>query len=135
MIWKTDTHEFAATICQRTGKTCPALARMARAIAQAMATAQAATSPDFQVEGSSELAHCEHGCTARFDARSERIRVYCGAAADSPSDCLETYADMLFDDQSDALPAQVISDRPCAMLQATAIMPVVRAEREFRATA
>lgn len=34
MIWKTKTHEFSATVCQRTGKTCPALARLARSISK-----------------------------------------------------------------------------------------------------
>ncbi|MGV6803039.1 MAG: hypothetical protein ACWA49_02455 [Ruegeria sp.] len=132
MIWKTDTHEFSATICQRTGKTCPALARMARAIAKAMTTAQPATSPEFQLEGSSELTHCEHGCTARFDARPALIRVFCGTAPETGSESLDAYADMMFDDQATAMPAQFIDHPPCAMLQAAAFEPSVHAKSELR---
>ena len=135
MIWKTNTYKFSATVCQRTGKTCPALARMARAIAQAMATARPVTSPDFQVEGSSELTHCELGCTARFDARPALIRVYCGTTPDSPTDSLCTYAEMMFGNRTAAVPAQIVGIPPCAMLQATAITPSVRAEPDVRATA
>ncbi len=135
MIWKTDTHEFSATICQRTGKTCPALARMARTVSQAMATAHAVTTPDFRIEGSSELAHCEHGCTARFDARSDMIRVFCGAAPGAKSANLDAYADLMFNDLADPCPAQGLDTSPCAMLQAVALAPANGAERPQSAMA
>lgn len=123
MIWKTKTHEFTATVCQRTGKTCPALARMARAIAQAMETATPAATPDFQVEGSSDLTHCAQGCTARFRAHREQIRVFCGTDAGAPIEILDGYAEMMFGTALTALPADLLADPPCAMLEVSARTP------------
>ncbi|WP_170335653.1 hypothetical protein [Ruegeria arenilitoris] len=123
MIWKTKTHEFSATVCQRTGKTCPALAQVARVITQAIETAAPATTPDFQVEGSSELSHCPEGCTARFRARQDQIRVYCGAEPDVSTDSLDSYADMMFTDTFRSLPADVLAHPPCAMLEVSTLAP------------
>ncbi|WP_170417094.1 hypothetical protein [Ruegeria atlantica] len=123
MIWKTTTHEFTATLCQKTGKTCPALARMARALTDAMATAQPVTTSEFEVEGSGELAHCTEGCTARFRASPSQIRVYCGANAGDPADMLDDYADMMFGPEFATLPSGVLTTLPCAMLQASALAP------------
>lgn len=133
MIWKTNTHEFSATVCQRTGRTCPALAHLARSVAQAVAAADAATSPDFRVEGSSELTHCTPGCMARFDARADLIRVYCGARAGADTQSLDAYADLMFNDQADACPAQGLDTSPCAMLQAVALDPTTLAEHALPA--
>lgn len=133
MIWKTNTHEFSATICQRTGRTCPALAHLARSVAQAVAAAGAATSPDFRVEGSSELTHCTPGCIARFDARADLIRVYCGARPDAAAERLDAYADLMFNDLADACPAQGLDTSPCAMLQAVALEPAIMAEQALPA--
>ncbi len=123
MIWKTKTHEFKATVCQRTGKTCPALAQMARAIVDAMNTATPVTRPEFQVEGSSELTHCAPGCTARFKAQKERIRVFCDTPDDTLADTLDSYADMMFGATINAMPAGLMSNPPCAMLEVDALAP------------
>lgn len=123
MIWNTTTHEFSATLCQRTGKTCPALARMARAIAEAMATAGPVTSSEFEMDGSSELTHCGEGCTARFRASPTRIRVYCGANTNDSADKLDDYADMMFGSDFASLPTGFLTTLPCAMLQASALAP------------
>ncbi len=121
MIWKTRTHEFSATVCQRTGKPCPALAQMARALTRAVASAGPAATPQFAVEGSSELAHCPEGCMARFHARPDKIRVFCGTNEETPGDRLEDYADMMFCAEFRALPSAILSDPPCAMLEASAL--------------
>lgn len=130
MIWKTKTHAFSATVCQRTGKTCPALAQVARAITQAIETAAPATTPNFQVEGSSELTHCREGCTARFRARLDQIRVFCGAASDICTDSLDSYADMMFADVFTSLPADVVASPPCAMLEVSTLVPTPVAQPE-----
>ncbi len=121
MIWKTKTHEFSATVCQKTGKPCPALAQMARALADAMATAQPATNSEFEVEGSGELAHCADGCTARFRADHAQIRVFCGIGSDTPSAILNAYADLMFGQDTTFMPAGVVSELPCAMLEVTTL--------------
>ncbi|NVO58180.1 hypothetical protein HW561_20515 [Rhodobacteraceae bacterium B1Z28] len=123
MIWKTKTHEYAATVCQRTGKTCPALARMARTIAQAMAEAGPVSAANFEIEGSSELTHCPKGCSARFRAHCDRIRVFCGTDPDDAINSLDDYADMIFDSDFSTLPAGVISNPPCAMLEVSTLTP------------
>ena len=123
MIWKTATHEFSATLCQKTGKTCPAMARMARAMAEAMATAGPVTTNEFEMEGSSDLTHCGEGCTARFRASPARIRVYCGTNADDPTDKLDDYADMMFGDTFAPRPVGALAELPCAMLEASALAP------------
>ncbi|MCG7520716.1 hypothetical protein [Ruegeria sp. Ofav3-42] len=123
MIWKTTTHEFSATMCQKTGKNCPALARMARAIAEAMATASPVTTSEFEMDGSSELTHCGEGCTALFRASPSRIRVYCGANTNDSADKLDDYADMMFGSGIASLPTGVLTTLPCAMLQASALAP------------
>ncbi|EEX09467.1 conserved hypothetical protein [Ruegeria lacuscaerulensis ITI-1157] len=133
MIWKTSTHEFSATVCQRTGKTCPGLAHLARSIAQAVTTAGPATSPDFRVEGSSELTHCGPGCIARFDARADLIRVFCGARPEADAESLGAYADLMFDDLAGACPAHGLDTSPCAMLQAVALAPAAPVDHPLSA--
>ncbi|WP_271949778.1 hypothetical protein [Ruegeria faecimaris] len=123
MIWKTKTHEFTATVCQRTGKPCPALARMARAMAEAMATATPAASKTFEVEGTSDLTHCTEGCTARFRAQSEQIRVYCGTSTDTPTEMLDAYGDMMFGPEFIQKSAGFLSEPPCAMLDVSTLPP------------
>lgn len=122
MIWKTGTHEFSATLCQKTGRTCPALAGMARALAKAMDAASPATTDEFEIEGSSALSHCAEGCDARFRADGSKIRIYCGADADTPSDRLEDFADLMFEGRDRTMLAGTMRT-PCAMLQALAIAP------------
>ena len=123
MIWKTKTHEYAATVCQRTGKTCPALARVARAMAQAVAEAGPVSTAGFEVEGSSELTHCPEGCTARFRARCDQVRIFCGTDPNTPLNGLDDYADMIFGNEFSTFPSGVISNPPCAMLEVTTLAP------------
>ncbi len=133
MIWKTKTHEFTATVCQKTGKTCPAMARMARAITQAMETASPATTPDFEIEGSSELAHCAQGCTARFRAQAGQIRIFCGTDADTPIEPLDGYAELMFGTTFASLPADLLTTPPCAMLEVSVLtkQPVTQAAQHM----
>lgn len=123
MIWKTKTHEFTATMCQHTGKPCPALARLARAMAQAMGKAVDASGPEFEIEGSSDLTHCTDGCTARFRAGRDRIRLFCGADPEAEMDGLDDYADMMFGAAFNTLPSGIISKLPCAMLEVRTLAP------------
>jgi hypothetical protein len=123
MIWKTQTHQFTATLCQRTGKTCPALARWARAMAQSMAATAPAMGGSFEIDGSAELTHCDQGCTARFRANADQLRLYCGADPDTDMEKLEDYADLMFGTDHTALPASFITSPPCAMLEAIALCP------------
>ena len=135
MIWKTGTHQFTATICRRTGKTCPALARVARAMAAAMAQASPATTDTFEVEGNTDLTHCPKGCTARFHARPDRVRVYCGADPATGLDRLENYAELMFGTEISTLPAARMATPPCAMLEAVALPPQPSVTAEVYATA
>lgn len=123
MIWKTKTHQFTATICQHTGRTCPALARVARALAASMSKAKSATTDDFEIEGSVELAHCATGCTARFRAHQDEVRLYCGVHSDADTDQLDSYADLMFEAEVTSLPSGMLADLPCAMLQVEALTP------------
>lgn len=129
MIWKTKTHKFSATLCQRTGQPCPALARMARAIAHSMETARPVTQDCFEVEGSSELNHCAEGCMARFRANPDQIRVFCGTDTGADVEVLDRYADMLFGIDTTALPASGLTTPPCAMIEVLSLDPTpVRTE-------
>ncbi|WP_420586020.1 hypothetical protein [Ruegeria sp.] len=123
MMWKTKTHQFSATVCQRTGRSCPALAQMARAVVQAMEAAVPATTAEFEFDGSSELTYCAQGCNARFRAQKDQIRVYCGSEADTSIEALDNYADMLFGLDFAARPAGGLPTPPCAMLEVMALSP------------
>ncbi len=128
MIWKTETHEFTATVCQRTGKPCPALARMARVMAQAMAQAANVTTEAFEIEGDSTLTHCPEGCMARFRAQQDQIRVYCGADPETGMNLLDNYADMIFGLEFSAMASGTICKPPCALLEATVLTPPAAAQ-------
>ncbi|MEX0306224.1 MAG: hypothetical protein AB3N12_02450 [Ruegeria sp.] len=119
MIWKTNTHEFIATVCQRTGTPCPALAQMARALTQAMSVARPVTASEFEIEGSSELTHCPEGCVARFRAQPGQIRVFCGIDPETETNRLDNYADMMFGTEFSSLPSDLLKSPPCAMLEAS----------------
>ncbi|WP_170774699.1 hypothetical protein [Ruegeria lacuscaerulensis] len=135
MIWKTKTHEFTATVCQKTGAPCPALARMARALTDAMATARPATTDAFEIEGSSDLTHCAEGCSARFRAQPDQIRVFCGVAADTPAERLDRYADMLFGADFTAHAASLLPTPPCAMMEVVTTAPQPAAPTEHQLSA
>ena len=130
MIWKTGTHQFSATVCQRTGKTCPALAQMARSIIQAMEAATAATTPEFAFDGSFELTHCPQGCTARFRAQKDLLRAFCGTSDDAPMETLDDYAEMMFGPEMTMRPAGMLPTPPCAMLEVTTLTPNPVAQAE-----
>lgn len=123
MIWKTKTHQFTATICQHTGRTCPALARVARALATSMSNAASATTADLEIEGSVELAHCATGCTARFRAHQDEVRLFCGVDPETDTNRLDVYADLMFGTEFGPMPSGMLADQPCAMLQAEALVP------------
>ena len=123
MIWKTKTHEFAATVCQRTGAPCPALAQMARALTQAMSATKPVTKTEFEIEGTIDLSHCPEGCTARFRAQCDQIRVFCGADPETAIDRLDDYADMMFGTEFSSLPSDLLRNHPCAMLEASLLAP------------
>ncbi len=135
MIWKTGTHQFSATICQRTGKTCPALARIARALATSMAESAPAATTEFEIQGSSELAHCTDGCTARFRARADEVRVFCGAGSDDAIEHLDSYADLLFGTETAALSTSILSNPPCAMLEVLTLAQTTSVQPEYRPSA
>ncbi len=122
MIWKTKTHEFAATVCQRTGATCPALAQMARALTQAMSATKPVTKSEFEIEGTIDLSHCPEGCTARFRAKCDQIRVFCGTDPEIDTGRLDDYADMMFGTEYRSLPADLLRNPPCAMLEASLLV-------------
>ena len=133
MIWKTKTHQFSATVCQKTGKTCPALAQMARSVVQAIDVAVPATTPDFEFDGNGELSYCPQGCVARFKAQKDLIRVYCGATEDAPVETLEIYADMMFGLDMAMRPADMLTTPPCAMMEVTTLAtdPVVEMDQQM----
>ncbi len=135
VIWKTKTHQFSATICQRTGRTCPALAQVARALATSTTEAATATSSDFEIEGSSELGFCPAGCTARFRASRDEIRVFCGADPDVETEKLDNYADLLFGTSVHSVSADTLANPPLAMLEALALKHGSQATTEWRPTA
>ncbi len=135
MIWKTTTHRFTATICQHTGKPCPALARMSRALVEAVAQAGPSTTEDFEIEGNAELTHCPDGCTARFRANPNLVRIYCGSDPQTDTDLLERYADLMFGSGLDSLPANTMTTMPCAMLEALALSPHGSVSAEHRPSA
>ncbi|WP_171103715.1 hypothetical protein [Ruegeria sp. HKCCD7255] len=119
MIWNTKTHQFSATLCQRTGKPCPALAQLARAIAQAMSTAKPVTTDGFEVDGHAQLTHCAKGCTARYLARPKQVRIFCDADPRTENETLEQFADLMFSCKVTSMPADALVKAPCAMLQVT----------------
>ena len=123
MIWKTKTHQYSATLCQRTGKPCPALARLARAMVDAVDAGSRCATSEFEIEGSSELQHCAEGCTARFRACSDQIRLYCGVDAEAQTQSLDLYGDMIFNPGFSTLSSGSVPDHPCAMLEVRAIAP------------
>ncbi len=97
-----------------------------------MAEAAPATQEDFEIEGRSELSFCSSGCTARFRARSDEIRVFCGADADADMARLDSYADLLFGTQPSAVGAGFLTNPPHAMLEALTLPKGSVAEQEFR---
>ncbi|WP_298853919.1 hypothetical protein [uncultured Ruegeria sp.] len=123
MIWKTKTHQYSATVCQRTGKTCPALARLARSISEAMEQATSATNEDFEFDGSSKLSHCTEGCHATFQAKSDSIRIFCGTQPEAAIKNLNVYADLIFGNTCCPLPSGIVKNPPCAMIEVSAIRP------------
>ncbi len=121
MMWKTNSHLFTATMCQHTGKPCPALAQMACNLAKGMSTSTTVTSRDFEIEGSVSLGHCATGCNAVFSAGHDRIRVFCDVPPETEIDQLDQFADMLLSARDIPMPSGSLTNRPCAILEAIPI--------------
>ncbi|WP_240336760.1 hypothetical protein [Tropicibacter sp. Alg240-R139] len=117
MIWKTNTHLFTATVCQHTGKTCPAVQRMAEKLSQAMEASKPVTSDDFEIAGNSVLNHCPMECPAKFEASHDRIRIFCGVTPEAETEDLNRFADALFDPHPHPLTSTRF-ERPCAIVEA-----------------
>jgi hypothetical protein len=96
---------------------------MARAMAQAMAEAHPVTTSEFEIEGSSELTYCPEGCTARFRAQPDQMRVFCGTDAAANTKQLDDYANMIFGTDIQTMPSGIIATPPCAMLEVLALKP------------
>ncbi|MDP5218364.1 hypothetical protein Q5Y75_14120 [Ruegeria sp. 2205SS24-7] len=130
MIWTKNKQTFAATQCLKTGKPCPALARMVDRLATAMSSARSVTAADFEIEGSAQLFHCGQDCTALYRANHARIRMYAGVAETTDLDVMGRYADAMMDPEGRGFPAPGIAP-PCAMVEAR----LPRAEQENTAQA
>ncbi|WP_461403740.1 hypothetical protein [Falsiruegeria mediterranea] len=120
MIWKTNSHLFTATVCQHTGRTCPAVQRMAEKLSQAMMASKPITSGDFEIEGSSVLKHCPMECPAKFTASHDRIRIFCGVTPEAETEGLNRFADALFDPDPNPLTLTQF-ERPCAIAEAVPV--------------
>jgi len=117
MIWKTASHLFTATVCQKTGATCPAVQEMAEKLSQAMVASRNVTDEDFEIEGNSVLKHCPQECPARFVASHDRIRIFCGVTPAADTEDLNRFANALFDPHPCAMTAGTF-ERPCALAEA-----------------
>lgn len=122
MIWKTNTHLFSATVCQHTGKNCPAVNRMAEKLAQAIAASKPITTDDFEIEGDSVLKHCPHDCHARFVATHDRIRIFCDVTSEIETSDLNRFADALLKPSSGPI-TLALSQSPCALVEVLPIKP------------
>ena len=131
MIWNTKTHRFTATICHRTGTACPAMARTGRELAKSILASGRSATRDIEIEGSVELAYCKNGCTAKFRARVDEVRLYCGVETDAQMDLLDTFAELMFGTDFGILPSSATYNPPCAMLQALTISEIDVAEPDF----
>ncbi|MCG6559969.1 hypothetical protein MB818_17295 [Ruegeria sp. 1NDH52C] len=117
MIWTTRTHEFAATLCRRTGRPCPALSALAENLARALRQAEPMTDAGFAIEGHCEMPPCGAGCMARYAASHSRIRVFCGVDEDTALSHLNRFADALMTPDGAGFAAG-LGPVPCAMAEA-----------------
>jgi hypothetical protein len=115
MIWKDKTHEFTATVCMQTGRPCPAMARILRALTRSVASSAKMCDPNFLIEGSIDLDGCAHECTARYSASSARVRMYCNAGEEVAQPTLDRYADLALGQSATSIPTQQIRVYPCAL--------------------
>ncbi len=122
MIWTTETHQFAGTLCQVTGKPCPALSALALNLARAMHKAEPVTGQDFEIEGECALTACGEGCQALYSASHSRIRIFCGAGEAADFGWFDRLADALMEPGGQIF---VKDDRPLprAMAEARRIAP------------
>jgi hypothetical protein len=85
-------YETIATLCQKTGRPCPAAATAAEQLARAAALACAAV-PDFGMSSQLRLEGCAQGCAAQFNLDGARIELFCGVDADVDIGALCAFAD------------------------------------------
>ncbi|GAA6193407.1 hypothetical protein [Phaeobacter sp. NW0010-22] len=111
------TQSLMATTCKHTGKTCPALSRMAEKLAQAMEAARPMTAEDFEIAGNSVLKHCPQHCPAYFHASHDRIRIFAGIAEGANTIALDQMADAMFDAGHKSGFAATQQKAPCAMVE------------------
>lgn len=119
MIWTTQTHEFAATLCRRTGRPCPALSGLAENLTRALRRAEPMTDAAFEIEGHCEMPPCGAGCLARYAASHSRVRVFCGVDEDTALPHLHRFADALLGVEGAGFAAGS-GPVPCAMVEARA---------------
>jgi len=86
------TYETIATLCQKTGRQCPAAAAAADHLARAAGLACAAV-PEFGMSGQLQLEGCAQGCAAQFTLDSARIELFCGVGAEVDIAALCAFAD------------------------------------------
>lgn len=118
MIWADKSHNYAATQCRHTGRTCPAAARMMRKLAGAMAAAKPMTEDDFEITGTTDLNGCPRRCAARYEASHHGIRLFAGVDEAADSAALNRLADALLNPDGRPLPGSGQTPVPCAMLDA-----------------
>jgi hypothetical protein len=115
MIWKDKTHEFTPTVCMQTGRPCPAMARILRALTRSVASSAKMCDPNFLIEGCIDLDGCAHVCTARYSASGARVRLYCNAGEEVAQLALDRYADLALGQSATGIPTRQISVYPCAL--------------------
>ncbi|MFV1490939.1 hypothetical protein VWX97_09845 [Phaeobacter sp. JH18-32] len=123
MNWTDTTHGYSLSTCQHLGQPCPAAERMIARLAAAMGQAKAVTTEDFEIAGTCELTACDRPCEARFAARHDRIRIYCGVSQEADLAGLDRFADALFLPSADSLPLAKLPDYPCGLAQAVPLAP------------
>lgn len=85
-------YDAIATICQRTGRQCPAALSAADQLARAASLA-CATEPAFCMTGQLMLEGCAQGCAAQFTLNGTHIELFCGVEADVDIAALCAFSD------------------------------------------
>ena len=123
MIWTKDNYNYAATNCLHTGTTCPVALRMLDNLTRAFSAASKATTPFFETTGHTQLTGCDRDCVAQYTASHDRIRIHCGVSETADIQQLDRFADAIFTAGPYGKTIGQCSERPCAVVQARAVMP------------